>query len=492
MKVTIGLETHVQINTKSKAFCGCRNPATLRDEPEPNTVVCDTCLGLPGSKPRANRAMVEQAIKVALALDCSIARDTYFSRKTYFYPDMNKNFQITQYELPIAENGHVYIDASFAVGKSKAGEGKVGSHRKKIRITRVHMEEDPSKIVHVGGLGGKYTLLDYNRAGIPLLEIVTEPDFTSPEQAREFLQKLAVILEYLGVYDSSSRAVFKSDANISLGGGKRVEVKNITGTKDIEQALKFELFRQQNLLKRGGKVVQSTRTWDPDTGTTKQLRTKETEEDYGYIFESDLVSIGIPKKKIDDIKKGLPELPDQKQARFIKHYKLQPMIAEALVSELDLANLFEAVARRTDPRLASTWIAGYLKKTLNYHDLRFRESGLREGWLTSLLKMLQKGELTDRNAELVIRAMVKDRKDPDTVMKKHGIGRKIKLTLTENIKIQDSVKTVLDKNPDAVKDFRAGEDKALHFLVGLAMRETRGQVDANDLRKLILKLIKNQ
>jgi aspartyl-tRNA(Asn)/glutamyl-tRNA(Gln) amidotransferase subunit B len=413
--------------------------------------------------------MVEQAIKVALALSCSIASETYFSRKTYFYPDMSKNFQITQYEVPLAQEG------TLQLGK------------KKVRITRVHMEEDPSKIVHVGGLGGKHTLLDYNRAGIPLIEIVTEPDFSSPEEARDFLQKLASILEYLGVYDPFSRAVFKSDANISLSGGKRVEVKNITGTKEIEQALKFEMFRQQNIIKRGGKVQQATRTWDPDTGTTKELRAKETEEDYGYIFEPDLTMLTIPKETISSIKKSLPELPDQKQSRFVKHFKIQPMVAEALVSELDLANLFEEVSKRIDPKLASTWIAGYLKKTLNYHDLRFRDSGLKPEWITYLLRIVHKSQLTDRNAELVIRGMVEDKRDPETVMKKRKIGKRLTLKGPE---LQDSIGRVLKKNPQAVKDFRSGEKKALHFLIGLAMRETQGQLDANDIRKLILKLLK--
>ncbi len=470
MKIKIGLETHVQLNTLSKAFCGCRNPAGLHDEPEPNTLVCETCLGLPGSKPMANRAMLEYAIKVALALNCSIARETFFSRKTYFYPDMSKNFQITQYEVPLASNGHVFIGG------------------KKIRITRVHMEEDPSKIIHIGGLGGKYTLLDYNRAGIPLIEIVTEPDFSAPSEAREFLQKLTTILEYLGVYDPSSRAVIKSDANISLDGGKRVEVKNITGTRETEHALNFEIFRQRNLLRRGGKAIQSTRAWDPDTKTTRELRIKETEDDYGYIMEPDLTMLTISRDQTNKIKNTLPELPDQKHSRFIKQFGMQPKVSEALVSELDLANLFEHVASKSNPRLASTWIAGYLKKTLNYNGLRFSDSGLKGEWITRLLRMLERGELTDRNAELVIRGMVDDKTDPETAMKKQCIGKKLKKILTDDISLK--IDGVLKKNPNAVRDYKSGRDNALHFLVGLAMRETRGQVDANDIRKLLLKQIK--
>ena len=472
MRVKIGLETHVQLNTRSKAFCGCRNPSTLQDEPEPNTLVCETCMGLPGSKPRANQAMLDAAIRISQALNCKVAGDTYFSRKTYFYPDMSKNFQITQYEIPLASGGHVLVSG------------------KKIRIRRVHMEEDPSKIVHVGGLGGSHTLLDYNRAGIPLVEIVTEPDFTSPEEAREFLQKLTTIMEYLGVYDSSSRAVLKSDANISINGGQRVEVKNITGTKEIEQALKFEIFRQASLVKRGGKVILATRTWDPDTGTTKQLRTKETEEDYGYIFDPDLTKLTLSKPQLSAVKSTLPELPDQKHARFVRAFRIHPKMAEVPVSELDLANLFEEVSAKVDPKLASSWIAGYLKKTLNYNDLRFSNSGIKKEGIMEWLKDVENGTYTDRNAELLIRRMVEDKTSPEATRKKHGIGKRLKKVLTENIKIQDSIQAVLRKNPQAAKDYKAGEQKALHFLVGLAMKETRGQVDANDIRKILLKLLK--
>jgi aspartyl-tRNA(Asn)/glutamyl-tRNA(Gln) amidotransferase subunit B len=467
MKIKIGLETHVQLNMISKAFCGCRNPVNLREEPEPNTLVCDTCMGLPGSKPRTNQAMLDAALKVSVALNCSLAKDTYFSRKTYFYPDLSKNFQITQYETPLAEKGWV----------------KLGP--KKIRIRRVHMEEDPSKIVHVGGLGGKYTLLDYNRAVIPLIEIVTDPDFSSPDEARDFLQKLTTILEYLGVYDSESRAVFKSDANISLSGGKRVEIKNITGTKEIEQALKFEIFRQKNVIKRGGRIVQSTRMWNPDTGATNELRLKETEEDYGYIYEPDLTSVEIRRDLIERIRKSLPELPDQKLTRFIRQYRLQPKVAEALILELDIADMFETIAKRVDPRLASSWITGYLKKTLNYHGLRLSQTKIKSEWIISLLKLFQKGKITDRNAELVIRTMVERDQAPDDIIRRGQFLRK-----EADQEIKEKIKQILDKNPKAVQDLKAGEEKTLHFLVGQAIRATGGQVSANDISKIILKILK--
>ncbi|MEM5812551.1 MAG: Asp-tRNA(Asn)/Glu-tRNA(Gln) amidotransferase subunit GatB [Candidatus Aenigmatarchaeota archaeon] len=471
-KVKIGLETHVQLNTQSKMFCGCRNPVNLSEEPEPNTVTCETCLGLPGSKPRANEAVVHSAIKVALALNCRIAKETYFSRKTYFYPDMSKNFQISQYEIPLATGG--WMDISL--------DGKV----KRIRLKRLHMEEDPAKLIHIGGIGGKYVLVDYNRSGIPLIEIVTEPDFESPEEARAFLNKLSMVLEYLGVYDSNSKAVFKSDANISIKGGERVEIKNITGTKEIENALKYEIIRQSNLLKKGEAVSQSTRMWNPEIQATQALREKETEEDYGYIFEPDLTSIEIANEWIGKAKAQIPELPDQKYQRFLEKYEISEKLAESLVSELDIANLFEEVAKKIQPKLAASWIAGYLKKTLNYNGIRWKDSGLKEGWIVSLLKMFESGELTDRNAELVIRKVVEDRLPPEVVMERHKIPRKV---LGVSDEIEQKIMSVLEKNKKAVNDYKSGEEKALHFLIGLCIKETGGSVDAQEIRKVILKIV---
>ncbi len=471
-KVKIGLETHVQLNTQSKIFCGCKNPVNLPDEPEPNTVTCPACLGMPGSKPRINEAVLHAAMKVALALNFQIASETYFSRKTYFYPDMSKNFQISQYEMPLASKGYVDI--------------VLENDKKRISLRRLHMEEDPAKLVHIGGLGGKYVLVDYNRSGIPLLEIVTDPDFTSPEEARLFLSKLATILEYLGVYDPASKAVFKSDANISLDGGKRVEIKNITGTKEIEQALKYEVIRQSNQLKKGEPIQQSTRMWNPEIGATQALREKETEEDYGYIFEPDLTVIEIEQAELKRIGQEIPELPDQKYQRFLYTYQISEKLAESLTSELDIANLFESVAKKVPAKLAASWIAGYLKKTLNYNQIRFRESHLREEWIVELLKMFQKGELTDRNAELIIRKMVDDKASPGDVMRKHKIVKKESGSLRE---VEHVIKSVLEKNQKAVKDYKGGEEKALHFLVGLCMKATKGVADANEVRKIIRKLV---
>ncbi|RLI96285.1 MAG: Asp-tRNA(Asn)/Glu-tRNA(Gln) amidotransferase GatCAB subunit B [Candidatus Aenigmatarchaeota archaeon] len=462
--IMIGLETHVQLNTKSKIFCGCANPVNMKEEAKPNTLTCDTCLGHPGTKPRTNKAVVDMAIKVALAMGCKIAKETYFSRKTYFYPDMNKNFQVTQYEIPIANNGHIEVGG------------------KNIRIKRVHMEEDPAKLIHMPG--GNGVLVDYNRAGIPLLEIVTEPDFRSPEDARAYLQKLENMLEYLGIYDSASSAVMKSDANISLSGGARIEVKNITGTKDIEKALKYEFVRQSSMIKRGVAVKRETRMWDPALGTTRHMRGKEEEAEYGYIFEPDLSVIEVGKPMIDGIRKSLPELPDQKFARFVKDFKLPQKVAESIISEVDLADLFEDIASKVSPKVAGTWIAGYLKKTLNWHGIRFREAGIEKGWITGLLRMFERGDITDRNAEMAIRYMVEEKQPPEKIVKKHKLG-KAELDLT------GIVAKVMKANNKAVKDYKAGEEKSLHFLVGQCMRETRGQADANEIKKAIIRALKD-
>ena len=458
----------MQLNSLSKLFCGCKNLVNIKEEPEPNSLTCDTCLGMPGSKPRLNEKVVELATKVAVAFGCKIAPEMFFSRKTYFYPDMSKNFQITQYEIPLATDGHLEIN--------------VGGKSKKIQIRRIHIEEDPAKVVHVGGLGGKYTLIDYNRAGIPLIEIVTEPDFESPQEARAYLAKLTMIIEYLGVYDPTSQAVLKSDANISLEGGNKVEVKNITGTKEVEEALNFEIIRQKSLVTRGVQIRQETRAWNPDIGSTQEMRGKEAEAEYGYIFEPDLPKFTVQKLLAEKLKKELPELPDQKYQRFIKSYKLSEAVAESLVSEIDTADLFEFAAKQIDSKIAGSFIAGDLKKTLNWNNLRFKQSGLKPEWILDLLKLFIEGKITDRNAELAIRKMVEEKKSAIEVIKKYNLEK-------TKVDLDSVLKKVLESNKKPVDDYKKGEKKALEFLVGQVMRETKGQVDATEIRNYFLKLL---
>ncbi len=470
MSVKIGLEMHVQLNAESKMFCGCKNPAGLKEEPEPNSLTCPVCLGMPGSKPATNSSVLEMGLKAALALNSKVVPEMFFSRKTYFYPDNPKNFQITQYDIPLGDGGSVSIKTEKGV--------------KKIRLKRLHVEEDAAKVIHIGGMvGGKYTLIDYNRSGVPVLEIVTEPDFSEPAEVRVFIQKLVTIFEYLGIYDSSSNAAIKTDANVSVQGGERVEIKEITGAKEIEKALKYEIIRQLNVLKRGLKVERETRAWNADMGATQSVRGKEIIEEYGYIFEPDLTVLEVPGSRLSEISKRLPESPDEKYRRFVKQYRLPEKVAESIVTEIGLADLFENVSKKVDSKLAGTWISGYLKKTLNWHNLKFRDSGVKPEWIMDLLGMFREGKITDRNAELVIRKMVEKPGPPEKIVKKENL-------LKKKIDLEKAVRNVLEKNRQAAQDYKSGEEKALHFLVGQVVREVKGQADAEDIRKVIVKVLK--
>ncbi len=475
MSVMIGLETHVQLKSASKLFCGCRNPVTYKGagELKPNTFVCPTCLGFPGSKPRLNSKIVDFAISAALALNCKIAPSMYFSRKTYFYPDMGKNFQITQYEVPIASEGIMEIS--------------VGGKKKKIRIRRIHIEEDPAKLIHMHDGGREYTKVDYNRSGVPLIEIVTEPDFETPEEAREYLTKLGQILEYLGIYDFSLEASMKSDANLSVFGGDRVETKNITGVKEVQRALRYEHIRQNNMHRFGKKIEMESRLWDPVGGVTKRMRRKESEADYGYIFEPDLPVIENEKEKILQIKKSLPELPDEKRIRFVKQYQLHESEAEKLASEKELADLFETAAKVVGVKIASGWVAGALKKTLNYNNLSFRKSGVKGDEVIKVLKMFKKGDFTDHVTETVLQKIVESGRDADSVIKELGLKR-----IDDKKIIETVILKILAEEQRAVDDYLGGAEKSLNYLIGKVMRETRGQVDAGTAKKSIVEAIKNQ
>ena len=465
VSLMIGLETHVQLNTKTKAFCGCKNPVNLSKEAEPNTLTCPVCLGLPGSKPTCNKRFVELASKVAIALGAKLAKDTFFSRKTYFYPDMSKNFQTTQYEVPLASGATLKI---------------IPDCKKDIRLRRIHMEEDPAKLIHAG----THTLVDYNRAGIPLIEIVTEPDFRSPKEARNYLQKLAQILAYLGVYDPMSDASIKTDANISIQGGERVELKNITGTKEIERALAYELLRQKNVLRRGAKVVQETRAWKPETGISQALRTKETEEDYGYIFEPDLSRITTDDAFSKKISSDMPELPDTRRARFIKQYNVSSKMAESLTSEKELSDLFEAACKKAKPDMSATWVGIVLAKTLNYNNLTMKSSGLKNEWVIELIQAFQNKEYSDQTAERILRKMVDNKCGYHVAVNKYNFPK-----LGEGANISDMAKKVISANKKAVDDYKAGEAKSLNFLIGQLIRESRGSIDAEGAKKEILKQI---
>lgn len=463
-EVKIGLETHIQLDTNTKLFCGCPN----EDAEEPNSHVCPTCLGHPGSKPRLNEAVLEKAVKTAMSLQCNINEDIFFSRKTYFYPDMSKNFQITQYEIPVGEDGEIEVD--------------VGDEKKEIGITRLHIEEDPAKMKHVGGSisNADYTQIDYNRAGTPLLEIVTDPDFKSPEEARAYLQQLAQIFQYLEIYYPESDFAIKSDANISIDGGEKVEVKNITGTSEVEKALSYEISRQKQMKRRGREVEQQTRSYNAGISATEALREKETEKDYGYIFDPDLTRQELGEEFQREIKDSIPELPHEKFDRFKQEYGLSDKLVESLVTEPAMADDFEQFAEDYEAELVAALMTGDLKKVLNYNEVSYTESELKTGWIDYLLGLLDEDNISDRNAEQLLRELVEEPRDPEEIVEEQDLLK------AEEDEVDQIVSEVIDENPDAVEDYNSGEEGAVNFLVGQVMQNSGGKADPKTAREKII------
>ena len=473
--VVIGLEVHVQLETDTKIFCGC----STEPADEPNSQTCPVCLGLPGALPVLNEAAVEAAVRVGKAIDATIPAETRFHRKNYYYPDLPKNFQITQYDEPICQDGTL--------------EFTVEGERRSVGIRRAHLEEDPGSLRHKGGSidTAEYTLVDYNRAGVPLMEVVTEPDFRGPEEVRAFLSKLEEVLEYLGVFDASRDGSLRVDANLSvvetdngadieegtLEAANRTEVKNISSHKGAQKALAYEAQRQKNALKRGKAVTQETRHWDESRGITVSMRSKEEEKDYRYFREADL-----PPLQVSDWKERIeiPELPDARRERFQAEYGLSDEAADKLTSTKQVADLYEAVAGEFDPDLAATWVADELLGELNYRDMAITDIEDRLDDVTRLVELVADEEITTKNArEVVLRGMLDDGRDPDTVVDEEGLGK------TGGDEVQTAVERAIDDNPDAVEDFRAGESGALNYLVGQVMQATGGSADPGDVNRLL-------
>jgi len=461
--VIIGLEIHVQLNRlQSKMFCGC---STAYHDSLPNSHTCPVCLGLPGSLPVINKKAVEYGIKVGLALNCKIEEETFFYRKNYYYPDLPKGFQISQYDFPLATHGHIMI------------LGDDGAERN-IRINRAHMEEDPGRLVHAGTIDkAKYTMVDYNRCGMPLLEVVTEPDLTSPKEARAFLDKLKSILEYLDVFDGSLEGAMRVDANISLKGGDRSEVKNISGFKGVEKALSYEITRQKNLQRRNIKVVQETRHFDEINNVTVSIRSKVGAHDYRYYPEADLTVMRIA-SWVPAIKAALPELPDSKRERFVAQYGLSDDHAKSLTSEIKLANFYEAACQKAAPKLAAVWIADVLKGELNYRDLTIESFDVQH--MIEIVQMLDEKRITDDGAVQIIRSLLdKKGSTPGEIVRALGLGK------AEDDAVGRAVKEAVAESPAAVADYRAGSERALNFIVGKVMKKTRGQADAGEVHRLV-------
>jgi aspartyl-tRNA(Asn)/glutamyl-tRNA(Gln) amidotransferase subunit B len=473
--VRIGLEVHVQLTSlNTKLFCGCSSDYKGKD---PNSLTCPVCLGIPGALPVLNEKAVEYAVMAALALKCKISERMFFFRKNYYYPDLPKNFQISQYDkaggVPLAMDGFLDVD--------------VGKRRKKIRIGRVHLEEDPGRLIHQGAIDtSPYTLVDYNRSGIALMEIVTDPDLDSPKEARIFLQKLRSILEHLGIFSGKLEGSMRCDANISLTGGTRVEVKNISSFKEVERALSFEIMRQKNLVKKGLAVQLETRHWDETRRVTISLRMKEEEHDYRYFPEPDLVPIVISDAFIEEVKGRMPELPEARIRRFVEAYSLPKYDAEVLVSDKALADFFERTMNLYDrPKEVSNWMMGDLLRNLNENNLELTESKISPEHLVEMIKLIDDGVISGKIGKRVLPEMVLTGKNPSQIIKEKGLVK-----ISSRDELQNIVEKVFAENPKCVEDAIADEN-AVNFLVGQLMKATKGKADPQLANQIIQEKLKS-
>ncbi len=449
--IVIGLEVHAELNTKTKLFCSC----PTKGSEEPNTRTCEICLGMPGAKPVLNKKAVEFGIKLGLAINCDIAPELIFSRKSYFYPDLAKNYQITQYEIPLGNKGNIALPDGKLVG-----------------ISRIHLEEDPASLVHPSGIhGSQYVLVDYNRNGNPLIEIVSRPEMYSASEAREFMKQLIAILEYLDIFDVN-KGIIKADANVSIKKSDytRVEIKNITGFKEIEHALNYEIARQKSEVEKNNRIVQETRGWNSEKGFTYSMRTKETEDDYGYIIDSDLVPIEITEEMISQVRKSLPELPQEKKERFMRDYKIPEDNALVISSDKHLADLFERCASKVNPILAGKWIRRELIRVLNFNAKTFSEANLDEKNFVSLLELIDKNQITEKVGQRIIEKLIVENFDVHEYVKKEGL-----VMISDESDIEKICDDAIAESSEAVDSFKKGNEKSINFIVGIVMKKSKGK-----------------
>jgi aspartyl-tRNA(Asn)/glutamyl-tRNA(Gln) amidotransferase subunit B len=476
--VIIGLEAHIQItNLKTKLFCSCN--ADYRGE-EPNLYTCPICLGLPGSLPVVNKKAIESATRLALALDCKINDSIYFFRKNYFYPDLPKNFQISQYNKA---GGRAFADGGIITIK-------LNGKKKILKLNRIHLEEDPARLVHKGSIAtSPYTLVDYNRSGVTLIEIVSDPVMNSPEEAREYLRQLKSIVQYTEISDLDLEGSCRVDANISIKGHARSEVKNINSFKEVERALKWEIQRQKNLLKRGKELIQETRHWDDKRRVTIGLRTKEFEKDYRYFPEQDLVPIEMTQDFIEQVKKELPELPNARMKRFQKQYNLSEFDAEILVIDKNIADFFEDGVKMeknfgpNEYKQYCNWLMGDLSRWLNENNKGIKKTKLTPTQLVDLIKSINEGKITGKIAKTLVNEMMIGTPISE-ILKKSGKER-----IADKDKITKVVKEVLEENPDIVKDYQKNP-RALEALIGKCMQKTKGQLDPEITKEIVLSFLK--
>ncbi len=472
-EAVIGLEIHSELKTKTKIFCGCATAFGA----EQNTHVCPVCLGLPGVLPVVNKRVVEFAIKAGLALNCHINKFSKFDRKNYYYPDLPKNFQTSQYDLPIAEHGYVDIE--------------VGGETKRIRITRIHMEEDAGKLVHSGNTikDSDSSDVDYNRTGVPLIEIVSEPDMHTPEEARAYMEKVKSILEYIDVSNCRmEEGNLRADVNVSLRQkgteklGTKTEMKNLNSFKMVEAALAYEIERQEDVLEDGGKIVQETRTWDDAKGKTLSMRSKEEAQDYRYMPEPDLVPIIITDEEIEKYRAGLPELPDALQKRLMEEWQLSAYDAGFITSSRAMADYFAAVmaAEKLSPKLVVNWLMGDLSKQLNAENITLAESPVDAKRLAKMLALLEKGTISSKIGKQLFAEMWKNPAEPMDIVKEKGW-----IQITDTKEIEQIIDAVIAANPKPVADYQAGNKKSIGFLVGQVMKMSKGKANPALANKLL-------
>lgn len=470
-EIVIGLEVHTELKTESKIFCGC----STKFGAEQNTNVCPVCLGLPGVLPVLNAKVLEFAVRTGLALGCRILPFSKFDRKNYYYPDLPKNFQTSQYDLPIAVDGHLDIE--------------VDGGTKRIGITRVHMEEDAGKLVHAGTIAkSDYALVDYNRTGVPLLEIVSEPDIRSAEEAKAYLEKLKAILQYIDVSDCKmEEGSLRCDANISLRPrgetrlGTKAEIKNLNSFKAVQKGLEYEAARQAEVLDEGGRIIQETRSWDDGRGVTVSLRSKEQAHDYRYFPEPDLVPMVVDPAWVEAIRAALPELPDARQARLMRDHGLSAYDAAVITASRAMADYFDAtVAAGADAKAAANWQMGEVARLLNAEGRDIEGCPVGPDKLAGLIDLLAKGTISGKIAKTVFEAMWATGKDAAAIVKEQGL-----VQISDEGAIIAVVESVIAAHPQSVADYKAGKERAIGFLVGQVMKETKGRANPELANKLL-------
>ena len=473
-EMVVGLEVHAQLLTRTKIFCGCSTAFGAA----PNTQVCPVCLGLPGALPVLNRTVVEHTLRVALATHCTVAPTSRFARKNYFYPDLPKGYQISQYELPILVGGHLDVEHD-------------GGRPKRIGITRIHMEEDAGKLLHPEAPGADYSLVDLNRACVPLIEIVSEPDIRSVKEASQYVRRLREILVYLGVCDGNmNEGSLRVDANVSVRPrgsqpfGTRAEIKNLNSFRFLEQALVYERQRQIDLLEEGGQVVQETRLFDSERGVTLSMRSKEEAHDYRYFPDPDLLPVVIDPAWLEAVQRDLPELPDEKRRRFQEQHGLPAYDADLLCQSRDLADYFEETVRlHDDPKAVSNWMMGHLLRELNREGAPpVAQAPVTPRHLAGMLDLVRGGTISSNIAKEVFEAMWATGKAAEAVVEEKGLRQ-----ITDTSAIEAAVDEVLTANPKEVEAYRAGKTKLMGFFVGQIMRASRGKANPGLVNELLTK-----